>query len=162
MGTGPAAAGRWAARLVRASNAAFALIPASAVLLLARLSIASIFWSSGRTKVEPGSYLSLSDGTVQLFQDEYRIAIVTPEIAAYVAMVGEHLLPILLLLGLASRLAALALLCMTLVIEIFVYPEAYNVHGPWAVCLLLIMMLGAGAVSLDHVIARAAATRALP
>jgi putative oxidoreductase len=78
----------------------------------------------------------------------------TPAIAAEVAMVSEHLFPLLLVLGLGSRLAAAALLVMTLVIEILVYPDAYNVHGPWAVCLLLILREGGGRLSLDFWIGR--------
>ena len=147
----PAQAQVW--RLPGQFSAALPLWP---VLLLARLVMASVFWTSGRTKVDPGTWLTLSDTAVQLFRDEYRIAIVTPGITAWMAMLSEHLFPALLLLGLASRAAAGVLLGMTLVIEVFVYPDAYNVHGPWAVCLLLVMLRGAGLVSLDHLIARRA------
>ncbi len=142
-------------RIVGGAVAVFERIPPSAVLLLARLSIAGIFWASGRTKVAPGTLITLSDGAVQLFRDEYRISLFTPGIAAELVMLSEHLFPVLLVVGLASRFAALALLVMTLVIAVFVYPDAYNVHGPWAVCLLLIMMKGPGVLSLDHLIGRA-------
>ena len=127
-------------------------LPLWPVLLLARLVMASVFWTSGRTKVDPGTWLTLSDTTVQLFRDEYRIAL--PGIAAWTAMLGEHLFPALLVIGLASRAAAGGLLGMTLVIELFVYPDAYNVHGTWAVCLLLIILRGAGPVSLDGLVRR--------
>ena len=141
-------------RIVRCAISVFERIPLSAVVLLARLSIAGIFWASGRTKVAPGMLITLSDGAVQLFRDEYRISLFTPTVAAELTMLSEHLFPLLLVVGLASRFAALALLVMTSVIEIFVYPDAYNVHGPWAVCLLLIMTKGPGVLSLDHLMGR--------
>ncbi len=159
MSGGPAAAARrprtTVVRIVRGGVAVFERIPPSAVLLLARFSIAGIFWTSGRTKVAPGTLITLSDSAVQLFRDEYRISLFTPGIAAELTMLSEHLFPVLLVVGLAGRFAALALFIMTLVIELFVYPDAYEVHGPWAVCLLLIMMKGPGVLSLDHLIGRA-------
>ncbi|HEX4769068.1 MAG TPA: DoxX family protein [Lichenihabitans sp.] len=148
-------------RIVRCAVSVFDRIPPSAVLLLARLSIAGVFWSSGRTKVMPGTLLTLADSTVQLFRDEYGISLPTPGIAAELTMLSEHLFPVLLVVGLASRFAALALFIMTLVIEVFVYPGAYDVHGPWAVCLLLIMMKGPGVVSLDFRIGRAFPERSM-
>lgn len=145
--------------------ALFERVPYSLVALLARFSIAAVFWSSGQTKVEgfalnivngvfqPG-WPRLSENAVALFRDEYRLPLLAPEWAAVLAAAAEHVLPLLLLAGLATRWSALALLAMTLVIQLFVYPGAYATHGTWAALLLLLMVQGPGAVSLDHGIVR--------
>jgi len=119
--------------------------------LLARLVIAWVFWSSGRTKVDG---FALKDSTFFLFEHEYQVPLLAPELAAYMATFAEHLFPVLLILGLATRFSALALLGMTLVIQLFVYPEAWVTHGLWAVALLLLMARGAGVLSLDALIRR--------
>jgi len=132
----------------------FALLGAilhSLIALVARLSIAAVFWQSGQTKVDG---FRLNDTAVYLFENEYRLPLVDPTVAAYLAAISEHLFPVLLAIGLGSRFAALALLGMTLVIEIFVYPAAWPTHGTWAAALLLIIARGPGVLSLDHVIAR--------
>lgn len=116
--------------------------------LVARLGIASIFFLSGRTKVE--GLLTLTPSTYELFQSEYALPWVPPHIAAHLATYSEHLFPILLVLGLFTRLSALALLGMTLVIEIFVYPDAWPTHLSWAGLLLLLISRGAGKLSLDR------------
>ena len=118
------------------------------VLLASRLGIAAVFFYSGRTKVE--NWLTVTDGAVALFRDEYRLPLIDPVLAAHAAAYAEHLFPILLALGLATRFAALALLGMTLVIEIFVYPDAWPTHLSWAAPLLLLAARGGGRVSLDH------------
>lgn len=139
-------------------------IPHGFIALLARFSIAAVFWASGQTKVQGlrldfinGEFAlgwpRLSDSAVDLFRDEYRLPLLPPEVAAVLAATAEHALPLLLLLGLATRLSALGLLAMTLVIQLFVYPGAYATHGTWAAVLLLLLARGAGAVSLDHWIA---------
>jgi putative oxidoreductase len=140
--------------LVEAAMRAFQAIPISLVSLLARLSLAAVFWMSGRTKVAEGTLLTLSDNAIWLFREEYKLPLLPPEIAAHLSLYAEHLLPMLLVIGLASRFAAFGLLVMTLVIEVFVYPAAYPVHGPWAVCCLVVMIHGPGVLSLDHLIAR--------
>jgi putative oxidoreductase len=145
---------RPALRLFGGVSRLFERIPHSLLALIARLSIASVFWASARTKVEEGTLFTLSDNAVYLFREEYRLPLLPPEIAAHLALFNEHAMPILLVLGLASRFAAAVLLAMTLVIQLFVYPDAYSVHGPWAVCLLYLMKYGAGAVSLDYLISR--------
>lgn len=134
-----------------AVTAALERIPYSLIALVARLSIAGVFWRSGQTKV---SGFGLSDTAVDLFREEYRLPLVDPTMAATVAAVAEHLFPVLLVIGLATRLSALALLIMTLVIQLLVYPDAWPTHGTWAACLLLLMTRGAGAVSVDHLLAR--------
>jgi putative oxidoreductase len=87
---------------------------------------------------------------VFLFQEEYRLPLLPPELAATLAAIGEHVFPILLVLGLASRLSALALVGMTATIQFFVYPDAWPTHGVWAVALLLVAIKGPGAWSLDR------------
>jgi putative oxidoreductase len=115
---------------------------------LARVAIASVFFLSGRTKVDGA--LTVTDGAIELFRDEYKLPLVPPEIAAHLAAYAEHLFPILLVLGFATRLSALALFGMTLVIEIFVYPEAWSTHLTWATLLLYLIGRGGGAWSLDR------------
>lgn len=119
----------------------------SLLLLLARLGIAAVFFMSGRTKVE--GWLTLTPGTYELFRTEYALPLIPPEIAAHAATYSEHLFPILLVLGLFTRPAAAALLGMTAVIEIFVYPDAWPTHLSWAALLLPLIALGGGKWSLD-------------
>lgn len=126
-------------------------IPDSAVLLAARLFPAAVFWQSGRTKVDGWQ---VSEGAVFLFTDEYVLPLVNPVLAAHLATFAEHLFPVLLVIGLATRFAALALLAMTAVIQLFVYPGAWPTHGVWAACFLLLVARGGGAISLDHLLVR--------
>jgi putative oxidoreductase len=126
------------------------LIPSSVLLLLARDSAASIFFLSGRTKVE--GLFHIKDATYQLFEYEYALPLIPPETAAQMATVAEHLFPLLLVLGLSTRLSALALLGMTAVIQIFVYPNAWPTHLSWAALLLPLVARGAGAFSLDYLL----------
>jgi len=143
----------------------FERIPNSLIALLARFSIAAVFWNSGQTKVQglalnfvSGDFAlgwpRLSDSALSLFQDEYKLPLLTPELAAPMAAFAEHLFPLLLLFGLATRFSALALLGMTLVIQVFVYPGAYATHGTWAALLLYLMARGPGVFSIDHLLAR--------
>lgn len=153
-------AGGW----LTALYATFAGIPESAIQLLARVSLAVTFWASGQTKIE-GLVLDpigwnadlgwprLSGSALDLFQTEYRLPLLAPELAAPLAAVAEHVFPLLLLLGLATRLSAAALLGMTLVIQVFVYPSAYATHGLWAALFLYLMARGPGALSLDRLLA---------
>jgi len=124
----------------------FEKIPHSLIALLARVSIGGVFWMSGQTKV---SGFHLAEGTVDLFRDEYHLPLIDPTVAAILAAISEHLFSALLIIGLASRFSALALLGMTLVIEIFVYPDAWATHGTWAICFLVIITKGPGIFSLD-------------
>jgi putative oxidoreductase len=126
-------------------------IPHDLVALVSRLSIGAVFWQSGETKVDGWQ---VTDNAVYLFQTEYKLPLVDPWIAAHMAAFAEHFFPLLLWIGLASRLSALALLGMTLVIETFVYPDAWPTHGTWAVCFLVIIAGGPGRVSLDYLISR--------
>jgi putative oxidoreductase len=142
-----------------------AFTPEWLVAVVARFSIAAVFWKSGQTKIE-GFAIDLvegrftlgvprfADSTIDLFKDEYNLPFIPPELAAVLATIGEHVFPVLILFGLATRVSALALLAMTAVIQVFVYPGAYPLHGVWAAVLLYLMRHGAGPVSLDALIAR--------
>jgi len=159
---------RDAGPLVRVVEWAIALcsrVPHSPIALLGRFSIAAAFWKSGQTKVEgfaidlvEGQFSfgvpRLSDSALALFKDEYRLPFISPEIAAPMAALAEHALPVLLLLGLATRFSAFGLLVMTLVIQLFVYPGAYPTHGVWATVLLYLIAKGPGVVSVDCFLAR--------
>jgi putative oxidoreductase len=124
-------------------------------LLFVRISLAGIFWRSGRTKVEEGSWLSVSDTAKFLFEEEYKNVPLPPELAAYMATYAEHLFPVLLVIGLFTRLSALALLGMTMVIQIFVYPEAWwSVHMIWVALALVLIVRGGGKLSLDAMLAK--------
>jgi putative oxidoreductase len=138
-------------------------LPYSLVALLARFSIAAVFWKSGQTKVQglaldivSGEFQlgwpRLSDAAIDLFRDEYHMP--WPQLTAPLAATAEHLFPLLLLLGLGTRFAALALVGMTLTIQLFVYPGAYPTHGTWAALLLVLVAQGPGRVSLDAWIAK--------
>jgi len=116
--------------------------------LLARVAVAAIFFQSGRTKVD--GVLTVSDGTYSLFTEEYRLPLLSPELAAHLATYAEHLFPLLLVLGLFTRFSALSLLAMTAVIQLFVYPDAWTTHLGWAVPMLLLVSRGGGAWSLDR------------
>ena len=116
--------------------------------LAARLAVGSIFYLSGRTKVD--GVLTISNGTYALFREEYKVPLLPPEFAAHMAAYAEHLFPILLVLGLFTRLSALALLGMTAVIQTIVYPDAWPTHLSWAALMLYLVGRGAGPVSLDR------------
>lgn len=139
------------ARLLATVIAELERVPDSALQVCARLAIAPVFWLSGRTKVDGWS---IKDTTFDLFRYEYALPVIPPELAASMATVAEHALPVLLVLGLMTRFAALGLLGMTLVIQVFVYPEAWVVHGMWIALLLVIVARGPGAWSLDHLLGR--------
>ena len=132
----------------RAAMALDRAVPDDLLLLVARVAIAAIFFLSGRTKVE--GLLTITDSTYELFRTEYALPLVSPEVAAHAATYSEHLFPALLVLGLFTRPAAAALLGMTLVIEIFVYPDAWPTHLSWAAILLLVVARGGGKWSIDR------------
>ncbi len=143
----------------------FGLIPDSLISLLARFSIAAIFWQSGQTKIQGFAidiisgniqlgWPSLSESAIYLFKEEYRLPLLPPEFAALMAASAEHVLPVLLLVGLATRFSALGLFVMTMTIQLFVYPDAYPTHGVWAVALLFLMAKGPGRISIDHWLSR--------
>ncbi len=154
---------RTALQWMQSAQSALSRIPEDLIALLGRFSIAAIFWQSGQTKIEGFAidlvdrsvalgWPRLSESAVDLFRDEYRLPLVQPEVAATLAALGEHILPVLVLLGLGTRFAALGLLVMTAVIQFLVYPGAYPTHGVWAAVLLWLIVRGPGRFSLDHVI----------
>ena len=124
-------------------------IPHSAVALASRVAVADIFWRSGRTKVNG---FSIREETFYLFREEYKVPLLPPDLAAWLSTIGEHVFPVLLVIGLASRLSALALFGMTLVIQLFVVPGGWPEHILWFSLLGLIVARGPGAISLDHLL----------
>ena len=123
--------------------------PHDALALIARVSIGDIF------RVRPhkvDGWLTVIDGTYSLFRDEYKLPLIPMEIAVHAAKRGEHRFPLLLLLGLFTRLSALALLGMTLVIQLFVYPNAWPTHLSWAGLLQYLVGRGTGTLSLDRLL----------
>lgn len=113
-----------------------------------RLAVATVFWNSAMTK------LANWNTAVELFAEEYKLPLLPPELAAHLAVSIELAAPVLLVLGLATRPAALVLLGMTAVIEALVYPQAWPTHIQWAAMLLVLLCRGSGTLSLDYVIRR--------
>ncbi len=124
-------------------------IPEWLIALVCRFGVAGVFFLSGRTKVD--GFLHITDSTYTLFETEYKLPLVSPFIAAHLATYAEHLFSILLVLGLFTRISAGAFLMMTLVIEVFVYPDAWPTHLSWAGLLLYLIARGGGGLSLDRV-----------
>ena len=123
-------------------------LPLDLLLLVQRLGIAAVFFQSGRTKVE--GLFTVPQTTVDLFELEYALPLLPPKLAAYLAAGAEHLFPVLLVLGLFSRLSATALLGMTMVIQLFVYPDAWPTHLSWVGLMLPLIALGGGRFALDR------------
>ena len=130
-------------------------LPESLVLAFVRVVLAGVFWRSGQTKVVEGSWFTLTDTTYELFRTEYAGVPLPPEFAAVMANAAEHILPALLLVGLFTRFSALGLLGMTLVIQFFVYPDAWwPEHSLWAALALILILRGGGRFSLDAQLTR--------
>lgn len=132
---------------IRKINSKLARLPWDAAALALRIFPAAVFFASGQTKLDGWR---IADSTWFLFQHEYALPLIPSEIAAVAATVAEHVLPALLVLGLCTRLSALGLLAMTAVIQIFVYPGAWQTHGLWAACFLALIVAGPGRLSLDR------------
>ena len=128
---------RWVAR-----------IPYAVLAIPLRVAVATVFWNSAMAK------LANWDTTISLFTDDYKVPILSPDVAAYMAASIELAAPVLLILGLFTRPAALILLGMTTVIEVFVYPQAWPTHIQWAAMLLILLSRGAGEISIDHLLWR--------
>ena len=92
-------------------------------LLALRLPVAVVFWRSGRTRVSGWNIFHITDSQVYLFDQEFHMPL--PELMAHVTAVAEHVLPVLLVAGLFTPLAALGMLTMTLVIQLFIFPNAW-------------------------------------
>jgi putative oxidoreductase len=134
----------------RGADRLAALINHATLALAARLAVGSIFFLSGRAKVD--GLLTISDSAYTLFREEYKVPLLPPEFAAHLATYAEHLFPLLLVLGLFTRVSALALLGMTAVIQIFVYPDAWPTHLSWSALMLYLAGRGAGPLSVDRVL----------
>jgi putative oxidoreductase len=126
----------------------FERIPYWLIALTARLALAQVFWSSAQT------HLANWDTTLYMFANTFNVPLLPPDVAAYLAVTIEVAAPPLLVLGLATRFAALAIFGMTLVIETFVFPQAWPTHIQWAAMQLLLIGRGAGALSADALIRR--------
>ena len=118
------------------------------VALVSRVALAAIFWQSGRTKVK--GYLSVTDGAVELFASEYKLPFIDPSWAAHMAAYAEHVFPVLLVMGLFTKVTAVGMLVMTAVIQVFVYPNAWPTHLSWAALMLYLVFYGPGRVSVDR------------
>ncbi|AMN45037.1 DoxX family protein [Rhodoplanes sp. Z2-YC6860] len=124
-------------------------IPYSLIALASRVAVADVFWRSARTKVNG---FSIREETFYLFREEYKVPLLPPDLAAYLSTFGEHVFSVLLVVGLASRISALGLFGMTLVIQLFVVPGGWPEHILWLSLLTLIIARGPGAVSIDHLV----------
>ncbi|MEZ5751569.1 MAG: DoxX family protein [Paracoccaceae bacterium] len=145
----PSAVSRLAGRIASLNALAGRLIPADLVALSARIFVAVVFWQSARTKVDG---FAIKDSTWFLFENIYDLPLIPHTWAAVMATLGEHVLSVLLIVGLLSRFSAAGLLVMTAVIEIFVFPDAWVTHGLWAASLLTVLAYGPGRLSLDRLL----------
>lgn len=141
---GPAVATPSAQTLVERILDRLDAVPYAILAIGLRLAVATVFWNSAMTK------LANWQTALALFTDDYQVPLLPPEVAASMAVSIELTTPVLLVVGLAARPAALALLGMTAVIEVFVYPQAWPTHIQWAAMLLVLLCRGAGTFSLDH------------
>jgi len=120
------------------------------VLLFVRVVFAGIFWRSGETKVVAGTWFKVTEETYGLFATDFSGVPLPPHLAANLSNTAEHIFPLLLVLGLATRLSAGALLVMTMVIQIFVFPDAWwPTHSLWVALALVLITRGAGLFSFD-------------
>lgn len=127
----------------------------SLMLLFVRVVFAGIFWRSGQAKMAEGSWFTISDGTWELFLTEYSGVPLPSELAAPLAAGAEHLFPVLLVAGLFTRVSALALLVMTMTIQIFVYPDAWwTEHSLWTALALVLIVRGGGNLAVDKLATR--------
>jgi putative oxidoreductase len=124
-------------------------VPYGLVALTARIAAGGVFWRSGQTKLDG---FGIADSNFYLFQEEYRLPVLPPDFAAVLATVGENVLSVLLLVGLASRLSAAGLLLMTAVIQFFVFPQGWPEHLLWAASLLIVVSQGPGSLALDSLV----------
>ncbi|MGD8422577.1 MAG: DoxX family protein [Methyloceanibacter sp.] len=130
-------------------------IPYSLVALVARFAVAAVFWRSALTKVDES--FQVKSTTFFLFKEEYKVPIIPPDIAAYLATYQELIGAVLLVIGLATRLTALSFIGMVAIIQVFVYPSGWPEHLLWFALLFLLVARGPGAISVDHLIWRKSA-----
>jgi putative oxidoreductase len=122
--------------------------PLAVVQLAMRIAIGGVFINSGLLKINSWEF------AVKLFEDEYKVPLLDPVWAARMAALNELTFPVLVVIGFATRLATLPLLGMVLVIQAFVYPQAWIEHLLWASVLVFLLTRGPGALSVDHLIAK--------
>lgn len=132
--------------------------PMSVTQLLLRVAVALPFWRSGQTKWT--GWLELSDGAVYLFEEEFRIhlfgqvyAYLLPQVTAYASAAAEIILPLMLVLGLGTRFAALGIIVMTAIIQVTVPDGWETYHLPWAAIALAVMTYGSGRLAVDQLFA---------
>ncbi len=146
-------------KLVMAIDNLLAKIPQDVLLLVARIAIASVFWRSAQTKISGWEFLgqkwqffNLNSSTFSLFEYEYDLPLLPPDIAAYLGTFAEFFLPLAIILGLFTRLSALGLFVMTATIQLLVYPDAWPTHILWLVPLVVLLKYGAGTLSIDSML----------
>jgi putative oxidoreductase len=122
--------------------------PLSIIQLAMRIGVGSVYFKAGLLK------FNSPESTVALFQSEYKVPLLDPALAAHLSTYVEIIFPVLLFLGLATRIATLPLLGEIAVIELFVYPLAWTDHLVWGSILLFLLTRGPGALSVDHLIDR--------
>jgi putative oxidoreductase len=125
-----------------------ARFPLSLLQLAMRIGIGAVFFKSGLLKYNSWEF------AIKLFEDEYKVPLLDPTVAARLATFNELTFPVFLFVGLATRLATLPLLGMTFVIQTFVYPQAWTEHLMWASLLVFLLTRGPGVFSLDYLIER--------
>jgi putative oxidoreductase len=131
-----------------ACRAALERIPLALIQLAMRIAVGAVFFNSGLLKINSWEF------AIKLFEDEYKVPFIDPVWAARLAAFNELTFPVLLVLGLATRLATLPLLGMILVIQTLVYPQAWVDHLLWGSILVFLLSRGPGAISLDALIER--------
>lgn len=140
--------GSRALELVDAGRRLLARFPLGVVEFAMRVGVGAVFFKSGLTKIASW------DATLALFENEYAVPLLPVELAATLAAASELACPVLLVFGLGARFGAAVLLGMTFVIQFFVYPENWAEHLLWASVFSYMLTRGAGALSLDHLLAR--------
>lgn len=146
MSTGGAVAA--VAGVVQLINRWLSRVPLSLLQLLMRIGVGAVFFNAGLLKYQSWQV------TLLLFRDEYRVPLADPELMARLATFNELVFSTFLVFGLATRLATLPFLGMIVVIQTFVYPNAWVEHLVWTSLLLFLLTRGGGALSLDNLIAR--------
>jgi putative oxidoreductase len=135
-------------RLVACCLRALDRIPYTLLAIPLRFAVATVFWNSAMT------HLANWQSTMYLFQTDYRLPFLPPTPAAYLTVAIEVSTPVLLVLGLLTRVASAVLLGMIAVIEIFIYPQAWPTHIQWAAMLLILLARGPGKLSVDALVSR--------
>jgi putative oxidoreductase len=156
MSDGAITGGCWRAEAVRRVlrvRAWLEAVPYSVLAIPLRLGIGWIFWNSAQVK------LINWERAVLQFEEEFRVPLLSPDFAAALTLVIELACPVLLVLGLSTRFAIVVLMGMTLVIQIFVFPEAWPTHLQWFAMMLVLLCRGAGTLSIDHLLWRWAAPK---